>query len=89
MTKQEEIWEGLNGLIGDCLIESGCAVGGCPKAEQKALEAQETLLDKLLQYLHSQGVVIKTDDIRYITAKKDGNGFIDTVSVEPLIEEDK
>ncbi len=40
----------------------------------------------IYNYLHSQGVVIKRDDIRYITAMKYGNGFIDTVSVEPLID---
>ncbi len=56
MTKQEEIMEGIKERIGDCLINIGCASSGCPKAEQDALEAQETCLQSIIQYLHSQGV---------------------------------
>lgn len=64
MTKQEEIREGTKDLIGDCLIKLGCGgEGGCPHAEQTALDAQEALLNNLLQYLHSHGVVIKVGEL--------------------------
>lgn len=53
---REEIREGLNELIGNCLIEIGCGEGSCPKAEMKALEAQETLLDEVLKFLDSKDV---------------------------------
>ncbi len=61
MTKQEEIREGIWERIGDCLISIGCGEEGCIHAETKALEAQETCLESILSYLHSQGVVIKVE----------------------------
>ena len=81
MTKKEEIREGLAERIGNCLIEVGCGGGGCPKAERAALDAQENLLKNILDYLHSQGVVIKVDELAMSTEK--GWYYL----VESLIEE--
>ena len=55
---QEEIREGLNAIIGDCLITIGCGGGGCPKAEMQEAEAQETCLKEILKYLDSKNVRI-------------------------------
>ena len=55
MTKQEAIKEGLNGLIGNTLISIGCSED-CIKEQRIALDAQEELLDNILEYLDSQGV---------------------------------
>ncbi len=61
MATREEIREGIHDIIGDCLIKIGCGEGGCPKAERLETEAQETCIQSLLDYLHSQGVVIKVE----------------------------
>ncbi len=61
MSKQEEIREGIKERIGNALIAIGCGEGSCPHAEMKALEVQERCLDEILDYLHSQGVVIKIE----------------------------
>jgi len=63
MSKQDEIREGINERIGDALIAIGCGEGGCPKAERNALEAQEKCLNDILEYLHSEGVVIKVGGV--------------------------
>ena len=55
MSKQSEIREGIHDLIGDCLTKIGCCEGGCPKAEQLALNAQEDLLNEILAYLDKEG----------------------------------
>ena len=57
----EDIREGIKDLVGTALIETGCGEGGCPKAEMVALEAQETCVNAILNYLHSKGVVIKVE----------------------------
>lgn len=53
MTKQEQIREDIHNLVGDCLIKLGCGDSGCPKAEIKAEEAQDELVDNLIKYWES------------------------------------
>ena len=72
MTKQEKIREWYKDAL------SGY---GCPDTYL------ENETDKLFTYLHSQGVVIKKNNIKYVTAHRDGNAFITTVAVEPLVKE--
>jgi len=60
--KRDRISDGIKGLIGDCLISIGCGIGSCPKAENMALEAQETCHDKILEFLSSEGVMIAEED---------------------------
>ncbi len=61
MTKQEKIWDGIKTYVGECLSVSGCLESGCMKAEREAIELQEGITDSIINYLHSQGVVIRVD----------------------------
>ena len=51
MTAEEKLKEQIHGLIGDCLISIGCGASGCPKAEMKEAEAQETLENAILDLI--------------------------------------
>ena len=74
MAAREEIREGMAKYILVC--------GNKPDVYTPDMCAED-----LMEYLHSQGVVIKKNNIKYVTAHRDGNAFITTVAVEPLVKE--
>ncbi len=57
------------------------------KHQQNVMDTKNTLIDAMciLRYLDEVGCVLKVDNIRYVTAHRSGNAFIETVATEPLI----
>ena len=61
MTKQEEIWEGVRYFVqGDCTY---FGEKECPFENNLACQECDGRIQELLAYLHSQGVVIKSDSV--------------------------
>ena len=78
MTKQEEIDWGLRVLLDDMF-----------DVEEDYYLAKAS--ERIREFLDSKDIVIKVDNICYITATRNKDAFIETVAVESLIKgrEDK